>query len=639
MADSALAAVQALDDQRLKLVDEFVRRAWNMWRSLTPSDWWNDAVAEGAAAYVTQQHIAFVKAMRQQGISYADTMLRLAGVNGLGDIPQYEVVRANTDPWQVAMRVADEYRTQAVKNPEIRPATWDEILKDADQSAADHVKAWLMSAKIQLENNAVTDGYVTQNRAIQSRYRSSGVERYRRVIHPELSKTGSCGLCVVAATNTFTRADLMPMHHNCFPAWVPVMSPTGVRAADTREYRGIIVDVQAKSGGRFSVTPNHPILTTNGWVKAGLLKVGDSLLRYRSDAPRVFSDTPDDKNCKAPIGEVFHTLSKAAGTVSTSVPVSSEDFHGDGIFDTYVDVVFSDSLLGCDGVPLALNLPSKSKLLLGGGSKVLLPRNSSLAENRHRHMLSSKSIMGFSGKLFSPLWGGVFHSNFGGAASSPPLNAGISEPSCGGGSADVVSDGEFLQALTGLVTEDEIVDVRTRNWSGQVYNLQTGGNWFVASNYIVHNCKCTVAPITASNDPGLKLNSDDLMTIYKAAGKTAGRDYSTDATDLTKLRVKVVNNSELGPVLLRKDAPVNSNAPEWRLPDMKMTRAQMERMFARATEFNSRYKELLDGDKDSVRFRFDGRSYEFKKTVHTKQAWQYVRSLLAYSRGFLGLAA
>ena len=50
MADSALATVQALDDQRLKLVNEFVRRAWNMWRSLTPSDWWNDAVAEGAAA-------------------------------------------------------------------------------------------------------------------------------------------------------------------------------------------------------------------------------------------------------------------------------------------------------------------------------------------------------------------------------------------------------------------------------------------------------------------------------------------------------------------------------------------------------------------------------------------------------------
>lgn len=30
MADDALAAVQALDDQRVKLVDEFVRRAWNL---------------------------------------------------------------------------------------------------------------------------------------------------------------------------------------------------------------------------------------------------------------------------------------------------------------------------------------------------------------------------------------------------------------------------------------------------------------------------------------------------------------------------------------------------------------------------------------------------------------------------------
>ena len=40
----------------------------------------------------------------------------------------------------------------------------------------------------------------------------------------------------------------------------------------------------------------------------------------------------------------------------------------------------------------------------------------------------------------------------------------------------------------------------------------------------MHNrCKCTVAPIVGSNDPGLKLNSDDLMTIYKAAGKTSGR--------------------------------------------------------------------------------------------------------------------
>lgn len=82
MADSALSAVQALDVQRRRLVDEYVNRAWNMWRSLTPADWWNDAVTEGAAAYVTQQQIAFVKAMRRCGITYADIMLRLVMTQG-----------------------------------------------------------------------------------------------------------------------------------------------------------------------------------------------------------------------------------------------------------------------------------------------------------------------------------------------------------------------------------------------------------------------------------------------------------------------------------------------------------------------------------------------------------------------------
>lgn len=635
MADSALSAVQALDAQRRRLVDEYVNRAWNMWRSLTPADWWNDAVTEGAAAYVTQQQIAFVKAMRRCGITYADIMLRLVMTQGLGEIPEYEVVRDNTDPWKVSLRPADAYRSEAVKSPDIRPEAWDRL----DGNVAKTVQGWLDAAKGQLENNAVTDGNVAANRATQQRYESSGITRYRRIIHPELSKTGTCGLCVVAATNTFTRGDLMPMHRNCFPAWVPVLSPTGIRAADTREYRGIIVDVQTKSGGRFSVTPNHPILTTNGWVDAGLLKEGDSLLRYRSDAPRIFGDAPDDKNPELPIGEVFHTLVKTSGVTTASMPVSSEDFHGDGIPDTNVDIVFSDSLLGNDGEPLSLNLSSESKLLLGGSGESTLSGEGPFAKLAHGGMPSPDGDMGVAGKLSSSSRPDTSYTGPSSATAIPSRGSCFSKPSSRSGSADVVSDREFLQALSGLVTADEIVNIRTRDWSGQVYNLQTGGNWFLASNYIVHNCKCTVAPITSEHDPGLKLNDSDLMTIYKAAGKTAGKSYSTNATDLTKLRVQVTNNSELGPVLLRKDAPVNDGVAEWHLPDMKMTQQQMERMFNRATEFDAHYRQLLEGSSDSVRFRYDGRTYNFKKSAHTKQAWDYVRSLLSYSRGFLGLAA
>lgn len=44
----------------------------------------------------------------------------------------------------------------------------------------------------------------------------SKVIGYRRVIHPELSKSGtSCGLCIVASTMEYTRGDLLPIHSGC----------------------------------------------------------------------------------------------------------------------------------------------------------------------------------------------------------------------------------------------------------------------------------------------------------------------------------------------------------------------------------------------------------------------------------------
>lgn len=45
---------------------------------------------------------------------------------------------------------------------------------------------------------------------------------WRRVIRPELSKHGVCGLCVVAATQWYTRRDLKAMHNLCKCITLPV---------------------------------------------------------------------------------------------------------------------------------------------------------------------------------------------------------------------------------------------------------------------------------------------------------------------------------------------------------------------------------------------------------------------------------
>lgn len=59
-------------------------------------------------------------------------------------------------------------------------------------------------------------------------------------------------------------------------------------------------------------------------------------------------------------------------------------------------------------------------------------------------------------------------------------------------------------------------------------------------------CKCTEWPITAGDDRGLKLNQDDLETIYAAAG-------STGAADLRNTRIEIKENGELGPMLIREN--------------------------------------------------------------------------------------
>ena len=73
-------ASNALQSSRQRLVNEYVRLARTMWLSLTPADWWNDAVTYGAAARLALLELALIGQVRRLGISYADQTLRMVGV-------------------------------------------------------------------------------------------------------------------------------------------------------------------------------------------------------------------------------------------------------------------------------------------------------------------------------------------------------------------------------------------------------------------------------------------------------------------------------------------------------------------------------------------------------------------------------
>jgi len=48
------------------------------------------------------------------------------------------------------------------------------------------------------------------------------VKAFRRVIHPELSKSGTCGLCIAAADRRYNRSDLLPLHARCKCTVAPI---------------------------------------------------------------------------------------------------------------------------------------------------------------------------------------------------------------------------------------------------------------------------------------------------------------------------------------------------------------------------------------------------------------------------------
>lgn len=107
-------------------------------------------------------------------------------------------------------------------------------------------------------------------------------------------------------------------------------------------------------------------------------------------------------------------------------------------------------------------------------------------------------------------------------------------------------------------------------------------------------CKCTISPITATQDLGLKLNEDDLKKIYEAAG-------STYASDLKKITVQIREHGELGPILTRKGdtfkgvTQVNRQSKRAKFTTYeRMTPEQQNKMWSAMQATSERSIEILE---------------------------------------------
>lgn len=120
---------------------------------------------------------------------------------------EQKISKAEANPEKLFERAAETYRYEKFTGSD------DESANDA----AEERISKLVDGNIMLAQRLAEQQTLSKVRAKDKR-----VIGYRRVIHPELSKGGVCGLCVAASDRKYNIEDLKPIHHRCNCGVAPI---------------------------------------------------------------------------------------------------------------------------------------------------------------------------------------------------------------------------------------------------------------------------------------------------------------------------------------------------------------------------------------------------------------------------------
>lgn len=282
-------------------------------------------------------------------------------------------------------------------------------------------------------------------------------------------------------------------HPNCFPAATTIWSPRLIGSAE-RWYEGELVEIVTASGVLLSGTPNHPVLTPQGWIPFNCLREGDDVIRCL-DAERAMALVcPDDYHGPALIEDAAITLGTTASVAAVTVPSSAKHFHGDGMHAD-VEIVEADSLLHGDVVAALAQQASQRKLVGVDSDAAQLASLRAPFASLIRFNPSARRAVCGADKATPFIDAGLRHTQIQGFAAPANSNSGAAKIAMQSRAANADAFGEGFEALSGLITCDRILEIRKRDFSGHVYNLETSTGWYVAEGVIVHNCRCTVLAV------------------------------------------------------------------------------------------------------------------------------------------------
>lgn len=379
-------------------------------------------------------------------------------------------------------------------------------------------------------------------------YEANGIDEYEYVA---CGLKDVCPICKVLDKQTFKLKDMEigenapPMHSNCVLPDTEIIAP-GIEAITKSDYSGDVIKFVTANGRNVTVTPNHIVPTSRGWIRAKNLIKGDKVFCYRGCIESRTIGTPTDNNRTPTIENLFASIIEAQGSTTCCVPAASIDLKGDVIPNSKINIIFVDGKLG-DKINTLMSKFISDSFLIGTGEtrESVLSRDGSLSKLLIRIGLAFDGFMGrfdkgsvffrssatsrdlislrrasdYDARLFKYsvndtatdfiLIGNSQTAHAGSVISdnSSLINLSLSSVNRNSQSNSIFNENFFnsfsslmdnsrylSDTFATLIEIDDIIDIQRCFYSGHVYDASSLSTLYIANGIVTSNCHCSTAP-------------------------------------------------------------------------------------------------------------------------------------------------
>lgn len=346
----------------------------------------------------------------------------------------------------------------------------------------------------------------------------------------------------------------------CFTPETSVAVDSDILKSYRHWYDGDLIKIKTSNGVNLACTPNHPILSGRGWIKANALNDRDSLLVTFVNNNSIFvtRGNPNIKHVFSRMDTLHKTLYVVFGERIRNLTMN---FHGD-ISTADVEVISQERLLG---ISRYSNIVKGLYKFLFKFTYTLFSCAGYFFERFFGRGLSMRGFMRGGCKPLPFFGGGLSHACKHSLRTIPNGDAVLFKAENDNGAANSEFFCKSFDRLFGMVFLDKVVSIQVDSFHGFVYNLQTDNNYYFVNNIIAekgensngiyaiaHNCRCSMRDYII----GFKRADGSISYVEGDRGRTLHDEQMAEEKKLRNTKEK--NNRKINNLTLEEKAEILS---------------------------------------------------------------------------------